>query len=198
MEIMSERGSTRREFVRWSTGALGSGWVALNVAGVSALAACAREAARSAEPFQTLTAMEGAAMRALAARIIPSDDTLPGAEEAGAAYFMDGALTTWFPEMLEPVRAGIAEMEAAAMAKGGAFADLDVDAQDAVIREIEGGPFFQLARTLTILGVFSDPRYGGGRDHVGERILGLTHQPSWTAPFGEYDAEVRAGTGGAA
>jgi hypothetical protein len=49
MDTVSERGSTRREFVRLSTGVLGSGWVALNVAGMSALAASAREAARSAE-----------------------------------------------------------------------------------------------------------------------------------------------------
>lgn len=194
---MPDRGSTRREFMRMSTGAVGSGWVLLNVAGVSALGACAREAAETGAAFRTLTPDEGNAIRALAARIIPSDDALPGAEEAGAVYFIDGALVDWFPENLEAVRTGLADVEGAATARGGSFASLSAEEQDAVIREIEDSPFFGLVRTLTILGVFSQPQYGGGRANVSNRILGITHQPAWTPPFGDYDAEAGSQIGGA-
>jgi hypothetical protein len=178
-----------------STGALSSGWVLLNLTGVSALAACARDAARTGEPFRTLTEHEGQTMRAFAARIVPTDETLPGAEEAGAAWFIDRSLADWFPEMVEPVRSGMVELDAASAVHGGTFIELNTDDQDAVIRDIETTPFFALGRTLTILGVLSHPKYGGGRNGVPEQLLGITHQPSWTPPFGEYDAE-QAGTGG--
>ncbi len=182
--------------MRAGAGALSSGWVWLHLPALSALAACAREDARTGEPFRTLTADEGATMRAMAARIIPSDPELPGADEAGAAWFIDRALGDLCAPMLEPVRGGLAELDRRAVESGGTrFASLDEAAQDASVRAIETTPFFELARTLTVFGVFSHPKYGGGRDHVGERILGFTHEPAYSPPFGEYDAEVAGGSG---
>ena len=76
---------TRREFVSTSAGLFGSGWLWLNLPAIASLSACARDAARDDAPFRILSVEQGAAMRAFAARIIPSDEELPGAEEAGAA-----------------------------------------------------------------------------------------------------------------
>jgi gluconate 2-dehydrogenase gamma chain len=191
---MSEGLPTRRDFVRSSAGVAGSGWLWLYGPALSALAACAREDARTGEPFRTLSQEEAGTLRALASRIIPSDDTLPGADEAGAVYFADRALAEWFTDLLEPVRAGLMELDATARASSGQpFAALDAAGQDAAIRRIEDTPFFDIARTLTVFGVFSHPKYGGGQGRVGEAILGMTHQPAWAPPFGHYDAEVAAG-----
>jgi hypothetical protein len=46
-----------------------------------------------------------------------------------------------------------------------------------------------MGRMLTVMGVFSDPRHGGNRDHVGARIHGIDHRPAYQPPFGWYDAE---------
>lgn len=105
---------TRRDFVSSSAGLLGGGWLWLNVPVIVSLSACAREAAVNDEPFVLLTPGEGRAMRAFAARIIPSADGSPGAEEAGAVWFADRALDGPFAGMLPPVREGLADLNARA------------------------------------------------------------------------------------
>jgi hypothetical protein len=43
---------------------------------------------------------------------------------------------------------------------------------------------------LTIMGVFCLSKYGGNRDNVGWKLVGLDGPPgAWTYPFGYYDAE---------
>ena len=49
------------------------------------------QAARS-EPYVNLTAAEAATVEAVVARLIPRDANGPGALEAGAARYIDGAL----------------------------------------------------------------------------------------------------------
>ena len=131
-------------------------------------------------------------MEAFAAQIVPSEAGLPGASEAGAIWFIDRALESHFAQMKVPVQAGIADLDARARrrvkgVKG--FADLDSADQIRIMRQVEGQPFFFMGRMLTVMGVFSDPSYGGNRDHAGARILGIAHQPSYQPPFGWYDAE---------
>lgn len=181
---------TRREFVASSTKLFGGSWLWLHLPAISALSACAREAAVTGEPFETFTAAEGQAMRAFASWILPSGDDLPGAEEAGAAWFADRALAGMFSGMLEPVRAGLADLDARSRgAHRAPFAELAPDQQDDILREVEDTAFFQLARMLTVFGVFSDPRHGGNRNHAGFRILGMDHAAAYQPPFGWYDAE---------
>lgn len=128
-------------------------------------------------------------MRALAARILPSDET-PGAEEAGAVYFADLALAGPFAGMLGSVRPGLADLDRRAADRGAArFADLSPEVQDEVIRAVENTPFFGNARLLTVAGTLADPSHGGNRDGAGDRILGIPHAPVWQPPFGYYDAE---------
>jgi gluconate 2-dehydrogenase gamma chain len=190
--------TTRRDFLASTAGTVGGGWIWLNLPAALALSACARDAARTGAPFTSFTADEGSAMRALAGRIIPAHDGLPGAEEAGAAWFADTVLAGPFAQMREPVLAGLADLDVRARAAHGApFAELDSALQDGIIAGIEETEFFELARTLVVMGTLSNPAWGGNRDHAGFTLLGMKHAPVYVPPFGWYDAEHARVNGGA-
>jgi gluconate 2-dehydrogenase gamma chain len=183
------RPRSRREFL------VTSGWLALQLPWLGALAACAREDARDGAPFRTLTAAEARTMRAFAARILPSDDGTPGAEEADAVRFVDRALgTPYFAAALPLVRAGLADLDARARRHGTAdgFAALDPARQVTVMRRVERTPFFETARTLVVTGTFADPVHGGNRDGAGWTLIGMEHRPTFQPPFGWYDAQPAA------
>jgi gluconate 2-dehydrogenase gamma chain len=181
---------SRRDFISSSAGMFGGGWLWLNLPVVTALSACARDAARHDEPFAFLSPVEGRVMRAFAARIIPTGPDSPGAEESGAAWFADAALAGPFDGMADPVRGGLADLEARARAAYGVgFAGLGPAQQDALIEEVLDTPFFFLGRMLVVMGVFSDPAWGGGRADMGHTLLGMDHAPAYRPPFGWYDAE---------
>jgi gluconate 2-dehydrogenase gamma chain len=189
---------TRREFVSSTAGMLGGGWLWLHLPALTAISACAMQDAHDGAPFTTLNVAEGRAMRAFAARILPSDDG-PGAEEAGAAWFADRVLAGPFAGMLEPIRGGLADIdERARTAHGVPFSELDAAQQDALIGDVVETPFFFLGRMLTVMGVLSDPALGGNRNHVGFAMIGMDHAPAYQPPFGYYDAEHARENGGAA
>jgi gluconate 2-dehydrogenase gamma chain len=184
----------RREFLASSAALLGSGWATMHLPVLASLAAWARTAAAAQAPFTILTPAEARTMEAFAAQIVPSDGTSPGAKEAGAVWFIDRALASYFPEMKEPVKLGILELDVRARRRGKtitAFPDLSSSDQIRIMRQVEDTPFFFMGRMLTVIGVFADSRHGGNRDHVGERILGIEHKPAYQPPFGWYDAEER-------
>jgi gluconate 2-dehydrogenase gamma chain len=184
----------RREFVSASAGLLGGGWLWLNLPVVASLSACAREAARTQQPFTTLSPEQGRTARAFAARIIPSDDGTPGAEEAGAVWFIDAALGGPFAGMKEPVLAGLADLdERAQRAHGAPFHAASPEQQDAIISAVAGASYFAMARMLVVGGVFADPAHGGNRDHAGFTLLGMEHAPAYRPPFGWYDAQYVKG-----
>ena len=194
---MDNSSGSRREFLASSAALLGGSWATLRLPALAALATWARSAAAQQAPFTTLTPDEARTMGAFAAQIVPSDAALPGAREAGAIYFIDRALGSHFAQMKEPVKAGIADLDARARrrvkgAKG--FADLGSADQIRIMRQVEEQPFFFMGRMLTVMGVFADPAYGGNRDHAGTRILGIEHRPAYQPPFGWYDAQERNGS----
>ncbi len=133
-------------------------------------------------------------MRAFAARIIPSDQSLPGADEAGAVHFIDRALgKPFFADSVPVVRAGLADLDARARALGEHdFASLSPGRQVAIMRQVEGTPFFAAARMLVVVGTFADSAYGGNRNGAGWTILGIEHHPTYASPFGWYDAREDA------
>jgi gluconate 2-dehydrogenase gamma chain len=191
--------TTRRDFMASATGILGSGWLWLNLPVIATLSACARDAARTGAPFTFFTAAQGRAMQAFAARIIPAHGGLPGAEQAGAAWFADGALAGPFADGREPVLAGLADLdERAQAAHGAAFAELSPARQDGIIGDIEETQFFEVGRMLVVMGTLCDPSWGGNRDHAGFTLLGMAHAPVYSPPFGWYDAEHARTNGGAA
>lgn len=183
---------TRRGFLQGTGGAVAS---TLMRAGVPALAAVSQAACSARDEgaaFETITDAEAREIIAVAARILPTTDT-PGATEAGAVYFFDKALGSFFADQLEYGRMLLAEFQSGiADVYPGAerFSDLDEAEQDAYLKANEQTPFFGGARILTIMGVFCLSRYGGNRDDIGWKLLGMGGPPgAFTYPFGYYDAE---------
>lgn len=138
---------------------------------------------RVLEAFETLTAAESAALDAFASRILPSDDGTPGAHEARAVHFIDRGLTGAMAASREQYAVGLAALDEHALQAGGsAFHLLSASEQDAIIEAMTqsaipefpmlNAGFFNLVRTHTIEGTFSDPYYGGNRDFVGWDLLG--------------------------
>jgi gluconate 2-dehydrogenase gamma chain len=184
------RESSRRAFLTSAGSAAGKSLILLSLPALISARVAAQAAQASMTGFKTLGEEEAAELAAIAARIIPTDTT-PGATEAGAIYFIDNVLGTSRAEMLEPVRDGLAALEAAAQRTydSPTFRGLGPDQQDALLKAIEATPFFNTMRYLTIAGTFSLPEYGGNRNGTGWGLLGFEMRHMWEPPFGFYDAE---------
>jgi len=155
------------------------------------LSACQRsqQALEQGAGFRVFEAGEAADLTAIAARIIPTDDT-PGATEAGVIYFLD----TIFAEarrasQLALLREGLAALRGQLPTGGRHIHELTEAQQDQLLRDNEQTPFFATMRYLTIAGTFSLPRYGGNRDKVGYQLIGYEDRGAWSAPYGFYDAD---------
>jgi gluconate 2-dehydrogenase gamma chain len=192
---------SRKEFLSATGSAVGGAWLVRFAPMIAAVQACASDAMREGLPFTTFTEREGADFDAFAARIVPSDDT-PGAREAGAVHFADQALGGALSDLLPIVRGGLESMSARiteTFPDATAFADLSEERQDAIIGAVEREDpgFFFFARTLVVLGLVTNPQYGGNRDKVGWALIGFDdvyqHQP----PFGYYDRSEHGGSTGA-
>jgi gluconate 2-dehydrogenase gamma chain len=132
---------------------------------------------------ETLTSAEAETLSAIAARLIPTDSSGPGALEARAAQYIDRALGGALASFRETYRAGLAALDRHARnAKGNTFAQLSAPDQDAVLRDLEGDAatgfpggasgFFNVVRSHTIQGTFCDPYYGGNADFAGWDLIG--------------------------
>ncbi len=184
---MPSAGLSRREMLKravvagaaasWPLAAYGGG---ATTAGTTAAGTAAQS---GAPPLETLDEAEAATLEAIVARLIPSDETGPGAVEAGAVRYIDQALAGALASSLPAYRAGLAALDRYAQAeRGGRFAGLDPADQDALLTAVESNDapgfapsssaFFQLLRTHTIEGTFSDPAYGGNADFIGWKLIG--------------------------
>jgi gluconate 2-dehydrogenase gamma chain len=191
---MNHASHPRRAFLADSTRTFAASWLGLRLPPLSSLAAgCAREDAGDVETLTHLSAAEARTMREFAARIIPSDDGTPGANEAGVVHFVDRAVgMTFFAEAVPVVRAGLADLDIRAKRVGGrnVFASLTTAQQNELMREIEHSPFFAIARSLVVIGAFADPSYGGNRGGAGWKMLAIEHGTTYAPPFGWYDSEL--------
>ncbi len=141
--------------------------------------------------FEFLNAADAADIEAISAQIVPSGAT-PGAREAHAVHFIDRALATFFSGWSQDFRAGLAQFQSAYRASNPApasFSKAGSDAQIAYLKTVDGTPFFDTVRTLTLLGMFSSPKYGGNFGGAGWRLMGFVDQHAFTPPFGYYDRE---------
>jgi hypothetical protein len=183
---------TRRLFLQ------GSGTVAGSVlarAGMPAFVAAAQSACTArdeAAAFENITAAEAREFLAIASRIFPTTDT-PGAREAGVIWFIDKTYGSIYADFLESDLAALAEFQsgiAAAFPGAELFSDLDEADQDAYLTTHESEEFFETVRFKTLAGVFAMTSYGGNRDNVGWKLVGMDGPPhAWSYPFGYYDAE---------
>ncbi len=183
---------TRRIFLRGSGTIVGSTLLRAGVPALTTVSQAACSARDEGASFETITGAEAREIIEVAARILPTTDT-PGATEAGAVYFFDKALGSFFADQLEFGRMQLAAFQSGiAKAYPGAerFSDLNEVDQDAYLKANEQTPFFQGARILTIFGVFCLSKYGGNRDDIGWKLVGMDGPPhAWSYPFGYYDAE---------
>ncbi|MFQ5704750.1 MAG: gluconate 2-dehydrogenase subunit 3 family protein [Gemmatimonadales bacterium] len=194
---MSDSTTSRRDFLVSSGHALESTWIALNMPLIQATALYARRAAQEELPFETLTDREATELAAIAAQIIPTDDT-PGAHEAGVIYFIDRALGSFSSSSLKEIRIGLQGLTLMVEAKFPgvtAFSELQTDEQIALLMEIEKTSFFSAVRNLTVTGMFAHPDEGGNRDELGWKILGFDSSPTFQPPFGYYDGEYTQAEG---
>lgn len=184
--------STRRAFLH-AVLATGGAWMATDLAAVDeALAWAAAQPSQPGAAWQNLTADQAATLDAAIDRILPAVDGRPGAREAGAIHFLDRSLGTFAADQKPVFAAGVADLDARAATRvaGARFAALTPAQQDEILREVESTPFFEAVRLATIVGTLALPTYGGNRDHLGWKLLGMEHDGAYQPPFGYYDAEA--------
>ena len=140
-------------------------------------------------PLRSFTETEALIVAAAASRIFPSDDSGPGAREAGVAIFIDRQLAGAYgrdrfrytqppfedaPRELgyqgsatprQIYREGLRGLQG--------FHLLDPAAQDEALRKIEPTLFFSVLRQNTIEGMFCDPLHGGNAGMVGWQLIGF-------------------------
>jgi gluconate 2-dehydrogenase gamma chain len=122
---------------------------------------------------RTLTAEAFATLHAVCARLIPTDENGPGATEAHAAEYIDRALGGALAAARSDYKLGLTAIDRAAQQTFGAvFAKLAPPQQDAVLRELQETPLFNLVRGHTLQGTFCDPIYGGNANFVGWDLIG--------------------------
>lgn len=201
----------RRRFLVQGASGLSAVWVSAHWPALLAAATHAHHATQSAVPpkFNFFSTEEAKEIEAIAARIIPSDDS-PGAREAGVVYFIDRGLSTFAVDDQKTYREGLPELQARVgemFAGIGNFSSLTPEQQDEVLhsfdesesqkasrpaaRNLRPRPgaqnFFETLRQHTIVGFLIDPDYGGNRDGAGWKVIGRDREHMFQPPFGYYD-----------
>jgi gluconate 2-dehydrogenase gamma chain len=156
------------------------------VAAAGTAVACGRPAGR----WRALTDDEATTLAAASDQIIPPDQD-PGAHQAGVVSFVDRQLATRQKKDLARWQAGLRSLESTARRRHTkAFAELPVEAQIALLQDVEKGSvapadwrgiesreFFALLREHTMMGFYGDPRHGGNKDRVSWKMLGVADPP---------------------
>ncbi len=188
-----DQDNSRRSFLLSSGGLLSSVWIASQWPAITAAAHHADEVSAAAAPlgFEFLKPGEAADVETIAAQIVPSGTT-PGAREAHAVYFVDRAMATFFAAQAPEFRSGLGDFQAKFRASNPAlasFAAASPDQQMAYLKTVDRTAFFEAMRTLTVLGMFTSPKYGGNFRGIGWTMMGFADQHAFTPPFGYYDRE---------
>ena len=141
-------------------------------------------------PLRFFTEEEAGIVAAVASRIVPSDETGPGAREAGVVIYIDRQLAgPWGRDAHrythEPFDDGAPsefgyqgsapprQVYREGLKQLAGFDRLSVSEQDAKLVQIEHSLFFDLLRGNTIEGMFCDPLHGGNVDMVGWQLIGF-------------------------
>jgi gluconate 2-dehydrogenase gamma chain len=142
------------------------------------------------------------ALDALVARIVPGDESDPGAREAGVTEYIDHALAGPYKEWGLQYHEGLRLVNAYALeAYGKKLHELAEDEQDAVVGALEAGKvsgfedggaaFFAMVWAHTIEGLLCDPAYGGNKDAVGWKLIGFPGaQYGYTAEQMQYGKDL--------
>ncbi len=187
---MSSISHSRRAFLQSAGTAMKGSLIALTVPAIISACDRANRARLEQQDFSNLDAADAVELAAVAARIIPTDET-PGAAEAGVIYFIDQVLDENWAQQRNQLTEGIGELNRRANENNGVnlFSELNPAGQDSLLREIEDTPFFQTMRFLTVAGMFALPEYGGNGPEVGYQLIGFEDRHAWAPPYGFYDAD---------
>jgi gluconate 2-dehydrogenase gamma chain len=140
-------------------------------------------------PLRFFDESEAFIVAAGASRIFPTDDSGPGAREAGVAIYIDRQLAGPYgrdrfrytqgpfeegpPELGYQGKATPREIYREGLKNLKGFERLGFKEQDARLQQIESSQFFALLRRHTIEGMFSDPLHGGNIDMIGWQLIGF-------------------------
>jgi gluconate 2-dehydrogenase gamma chain len=186
--------ASRRSFLLSSGSWLSGAWIASQWPAIAAAAHHADSMPAEVSPahFELFSAADAADVDAICAQIVPSGAT-PGAREARAVYFIDKSVSTYFASMAADYRAGLVQFQAQfrTLEPAQTFAAADGAAQEAFLKTVDRTPFFETTRFLTVLGMFSSPKYGGNYQGSGWKLLGFVDQHAFAPPFGYYDAQYQ-------
>jgi gluconate 2-dehydrogenase gamma chain len=190
---MSTRELSRRYVLSALLASVAAQTAGLSLLSLPAVLKAAEHTASAHQDSRQLTTLgeeEAEEFSAIAARILPSDET-PGATEGGVIYFMDTVLGSSRSEQLAGLRDGLVSLQETAHSSYGSarFSKLEPAQQDALLHAVEKTDFFATVRFLTLAGMFALPEYGGNRDHIGWDLIGFDHRHAWQPPFGYYDAD---------
>ena len=213
---MNKRRTSRRFVLVGAASGLSSAWLASNWPGILAAQERARQAAKSGQPaeFGFFSPAQAVEVEAMAAQIIPSDST-PGAREARVVHFIDQALITFARDTQARYTQGLKDLQMKTrelfpgadrikpqsphggddrgFPPGSAleFSGLASAQQVQLLKAIERTEFFTLVRQHTIMGFFSDPKYGGNYNKVGWKLVGFEDKFAFEPPFGYYDRDYK-------
>jgi len=152
-------------------------------------------------PLRFFTQPEAMIVAAAASRIFPSDETGPGAQEAGVAVYIDRQLAgPWGRDRYRYTQGPFEENAPAEFGYQGkatpqqvyreglkdlkSFDQLPLAEQDNKLKQIQTTLFFSLLRRNTIEGMFCDPLHGGNIDMIGWQLIG------YPGPRMSNDADV--------
>ncbi|MSV34635.1 MAG: gluconate 2-dehydrogenase subunit 3 family protein [Bryobacterales bacterium] len=118
-------------------------------------------------------------LEAFVDRLVPKDESGPGAVECGVIEYIDGSLADFMPKEKPALLQGLTALNAyATRTQGAAFADLTPEKKDAVLTAVDTNQatpelkrFFDRVRRLTLEGMFCDPSYGGNKNFAGWDLI---------------------------
>ena len=176
----------RREFLTQSAASIGG--VLIYSRQVFRLSEQANQSIRI--PLRFFSQAEALIIAAASSRIFPSDETSPGAREAGVAVYIDRQLAgPWGRDRYRYTQVPFEENAPAEFGYQGkatpqqiyrqglkdlkGFNRLGPREQDQKLKQIEATLFFSLLRQNTIEGMFCDPMHGGNIDMTGWQLIGF-------------------------
>ena len=189
---MSTKRKSRRSFLVDSVAGLNAAWVAANYPSILAAQEHVQKATKAGQlpRLAVFTEAQAAEIEAMAAQIIPTDET-PGAREAHCVYFIDRALSTFARDNQAAYIQGLQELQAKTRQlypNAEKFSALASEQQIKTLTAIEKTPFFNLVRTHTVIGFLSRPVHGGNYNKIGWKLIGYDDSLNHRPPFGYYDA----------
>jgi len=193
---MTTSDASRRQFLFGSVSGLSSVWLALRWPAILAAQEHAQRAAHSSPAkFQFFSSPDAAEVEAIAAQVIPSDDT-PGAREAHVIHFIDQILVTFDRDKQSAYAQGLKDLQQRTQELFPSvkrFSSLTPAQQIQVLSAIEKTEFFELLRMHTIIGFLAKPAYGGNHNQAGWNLIGFEDRMTYEPPFGYYDSEYNKG-----